>query len=89
MFEDARSFGEDTIISADICIVGAGAAGITLALELMEKGLSVCVLESGGLEYEVAPQTLSEGEIIGLSYTALENTRLRMLGGSTQHWSGW
>jgi choline dehydrogenase-like flavoprotein len=33
---------------ADVCIVGAGAAGITLALELSGDGYRIPVVESGG-----------------------------------------
>ena len=76
-------------ILCDICIVGAGPAGITLALSLSSAGKDVVLLESGGTEAEPGTQKLSEGEVTGLNYFPLNVTRLRGLGGSTGHWSGW
>ena len=40
----------DTVLAADVCIVGAGAAGITIAAELAGSDIAVILLESGGLE---------------------------------------
>ena len=47
---DARSLPQDAVIEADICIVGAGAAGIAMARELAGEPLRVVLLESGGLD---------------------------------------
>jgi len=38
-----------TVVTADVCILGAGAAGIYLATRLTERGVSVVVLEAGDL----------------------------------------
>src|SRR5512144_259019 len=73
----------------DLCIVGAGAAGITLALELEGTGLRVCLLEAGGPGYETEPQRLLEGEVVGQPYPMLRDTRVGALGGSTTVWAGW
>jgi choline dehydrogenase-like flavoprotein len=73
----------------DLCIVGAGAAGITLALELEASGLRVCLLESGGAVYETETQRLFEGEVVGHDYPILRDTRVGALGGSTTVWAGW
>ena len=62
MIDDASSLAPDAALRADICIVGAGAAGITLALELRDSGKSVLLLESGGLKDEAASQALYAGE---------------------------
>lgn len=42
--------------SADVCIVGAGAAGIVLAVELTRQGKRVVVLEGGGRDVEEESQ---------------------------------
>jgi choline dehydrogenase-like flavoprotein len=47
-FASARDVTEGTTLSADVCIAGAGAAGITMALRLRHRGCSVLLLESGG-----------------------------------------
>ena len=54
MFRDARSVEEGSLIERDLCVIGAGAVGITLALELADSPHSVCVLESGGIQAEAA-----------------------------------
>ena len=73
----------------DLCIVGAGPAGITLALELEATGLRVCLLEAGGSVYEAETQRLFEGEVVGQAYPMLRDTRVGALGGSTTVWAGW
>jgi choline dehydrogenase-like flavoprotein len=73
----------------DLCIVGAGAAGITLALELEATGLRVCLLEAGGSAYEAETQRLFEGEFVGQTYPILRDTRVGAFGGSTTVWAGW
>jgi choline dehydrogenase-like flavoprotein len=75
-------------IEADLCIIGAGAAGITLAMALRNSGLDIVVLEAGGLEIEAESQEIYEGDIVGLDYYPIDSTRLRYFGGSTNHWSG-
>ncbi|MEZ5597957.1 MAG: GMC family oxidoreductase [Pseudomonadales bacterium] len=78
--------GADTV--SDVCIVGAGAAGIPLARELARHGCSVTLLESGGLDYEQATQDLYRGANVGMAYYELENSRLRFFGGTTRIWGG-
>lgn len=89
MFVDARTLPRDTNLHADVCIIGAGAAGITLARELAGTRLTVCLLESGGLEYDAETQALYKGESVGLPYDPLDAARLRFFGGTTNHWAGW
>ena len=88
MFADARSVPRNTGLEADVCIVGAGAAGITLAREFIGSPFRVIVLESGGFEYEQETQDLYEGRSIGLPYSDLNGPRLRFFGGTTNHWGG-
>jgi choline dehydrogenase-like flavoprotein len=72
----------------DFCIVGAGAAGITLAREWMRRGHSVCLLESGGLDFERDTQELYRGANVGMPYYDLEESRLRFFGGTVAIWGG-
>jgi len=58
MFIDAREVARDSTIETGICVIGAGAAGITLALALRGAGFPVAVLESGGFDYDDATQDL-------------------------------
>ena len=45
MFVDAREIDNDKLIQCDLCIIGAGAAGISLAREFDGSGISVCCLD--------------------------------------------
>lgn len=73
----------------DACIVGAGPAGITLALELGQRGCRVCLLEAGSEGYSDAAQRLLDGEVMGSPYPPLRRARLSALGGTSRVWAGW
>src|SRR5512140_1333315 len=89
MIDDAFDFNDGEVLHADICIAGAGAAGITLALELAGSGLQVLVLESGGLEPEEATQRLYEGSVADERlHSPVHRYRERRFGGSTTIWGG-
>lgn len=89
MHTDARTLAEDTVIEGDICIVGAGAAGISMAMEWNNQAIDVVLLEGGGLDIESQYQTLRKGESAGLPYYPLDAARLHAFGGTTGHWSGY
>jgi glycine/D-amino acid oxidase-like deaminating enzyme len=61
MIIDSRSVPTGTVIETEVCIVGAGAAGITLAREFINSSFRVILLESGGAELEQATQDLYAG----------------------------
>ena len=73
----------------DLCVIGAGPAGITLARRVAGLGLSVALMEAGGAELTVESQEVYEGALLGQDYFPLDVARLRFLGGSTNHWAGW
>ncbi len=89
MFLDARGVTDGAELECEVCIVGAGAAGITLASELAGTRARVIVLESGGFDTDAETQRLYDGEIVGQGYAPLARTRVRVFGGSTSHWEGW
>jgi choline dehydrogenase-like flavoprotein len=72
----------------EICIVGAGAAGITMARRLLAAGCTVSLLESGGCDYEPETADLNRGENVGEPYYELHHARLRFFGGTTAIWGG-
>lgn len=88
MHTDARTLDNNTQLQADICIAGAGAAGISLALELAKSNQQVILLESGGFKYEEETSKLNAGHDRGHPYYPLRNTRMRYFGGTTNHWAG-
>ena len=75
-------------VTADVAIVGSGAAGQAAARRLLARGCSVVLLESGGLDHDAASADLNRGEIVGQDYHPLEHSRLRFFGGTTAIWGG-
>jgi len=88
MHTDARNLENNSIIEGDICIVGAGAAGISMALEWMDTKYKVILLEGGGFEYDEKMQELYAGKTTGQQYFPLKSIRLHYFGGTTGHWAG-
>ena len=86
MIIDSRNLPDDETIETDVCIVGAGTAGITLAKEFIDQKFRVCILESGGLKADQETQSLYRGENVGHPYFSLDTARTRCLGGSTTRW---
>ena len=88
MLSDFLEMTDGQRLHADVCIVGAGPAGITLARKLAKHGHTVCLLESGGEDFEQDTQSLYTGASVGMTYYPLENTRLRFFGGTIHIWGG-
>lgn len=75
-------------LDAEVCVVGAGPAGIVLALELAAKGTDVLLIEGGALDSPNGGETLYKGDVTGRPYP-LTGSRLRWFGGTSNHWGGW
>lgn len=88
MHIDARQSLNGSLIEGDICIVGAGAAGISIALEWMNTPYKVILLEGGGFDYDEKVQELYSGKTTGQHYYPLKSSRLHYFGGTTGHWAG-
>jgi choline dehydrogenase-like flavoprotein len=89
MFIDTRRVEDDTHVETTVCIVGGGVAGITLAREMNKKGISACLLESGGFDPDDETRDLYRGEDVGLPYSFADGCRGRFFGGSSNCWGGW
>jgi choline dehydrogenase-like flavoprotein len=88
MIEDLRRLEAGSELDADLCVVGAGAAGIALAQEFLGARTNVVVLESGGLRQSAETESLNEGSATGLGPSSLIDSRGRLLGGATALWAG-
>lgn len=73
---------------ADICIIGAGPAGISIARSFIGTSLNVCLVESGGLAGEDRNQELYEGTSVGSLELDPATSRMRAFGGSCNVWGG-
>ena len=85
---DANELQATTTLNADICIVGAGAAGITVASELDGTAQTVCLIESGGYGPDEETQALYDLEIAGHPIRENFMSRARYLGGTCNVWAG-
>jgi choline dehydrogenase-like flavoprotein len=89
MIHDINELSEGSLLNADVCIVGAGAAGITIALELIGSGLQVVLLESGGFDAEPQTQSLYAGSVVDdRLHSPPDRYRERRFGGTTTIWGG-
>ena len=74
---------------SSVCIVGAGAAGLTLAHALSQHGWRVILVEGGGA---AAPQPDVEDTyrtlLLGTPHRGVHEGRFRAWGGSTTRWGG-
>jgi choline dehydrogenase-like flavoprotein len=80
---------EGATIRADVCVVGGGPAGIVLAMGLArDPARRVCLIESGGYDFDPEVQALAHAGSTGQSIGPLHEARVRALGGSTWSWGG-
>jgi choline dehydrogenase-like flavoprotein len=86
MIIDSHDLPDGKTITSDICIVGAGVAGIALANEFLNLPYTVTIIESGGLEPNIRTQSLNMGKNIGVPYYELDQSRTRAFGGTSHHW---
>ena len=84
---EGRSLPDGARLESDLCIVGAGPAGLSLAAQFAKGGTAVVVLESGSWKEDAAPQLLNRGRVEGDPYAGLEATRYRRIGGSASLWN--
>jgi choline dehydrogenase-like flavoprotein len=89
VIEDGRRLAPGQIVSADVCVIGSGAAGITTALELAATGRRIVVLAGGGRRERHQDRDLYRGSASPPgSHEPLEDGRRRMWGGTTSAWGG-
>lgn len=88
MHTDGRQLPDNTLVEGDVCIIGAGAAGISIALEWLNTKHNVILLEGGGFDYDDKVQELYAGKTTGQRYYPLKSARLHYFGGTSNHWAG-
>lgn len=90
MIDDGRQVPDQSVLDADVCIIGAGPAGLVLAEELGERGLAVVLLEAGGLADEPVARTLFAAQADpdpGLDlYPDIGSLRGAGFGGTARQW---
>lgn len=87
MIVDARTLRPGAVRTADVCVVGSGPAGMTVALGLLARGLTVAVLESGGLDLDPEADRLQLAAD-GLAFGTVDQiSGTRRVGGNANLWS--
>ena len=84
---DARDVRDGSTLEADLCIIGAGPAGLTIARALAPRGLRIVILESGGRRADPAVQALCAGTTTDPAYVDPMLTRRRQAGGTARDWN--
>src|SRR5690606_37844190 len=77
----------DPIPAADVCVVGAGPAGLALAFKLHDCCLSVVILEAGP-DNDTRPSSTSKTEYMTQNHAASSFTTRSGLRGTTTLWGG-
>ncbi len=62
---------------------------MTAAVALAKKGFDVILVEAGGRHLTAESQAQFAGEVVGDRYYDLSFARLRMFGGTSNHWGGY
>jgi len=90
MLIDLCTGGTPTEIETDVCIVGSGPAGMTIAGEFVNSGVRVCLLDAGGNHAETDSPGLCAGSVHspdGYDMNVLREGRARQFGGAANLWS--
>jgi len=88
MIRALDELGAEATLDATVCIVGAGAAGITLACEFDGCRFSVLLLEAGGLHQDVGLSDEFYRGSASLPHPNPSEYRRVVFGGTTTIWGG-
>lgn len=75
-------------LAADVCVIGAGPVGLSLAIDLCRRGLTVALLESGLRRPSPVHQALSDANISNETHAPMSMAVCRALGGASWLWGG-
>jgi choline dehydrogenase-like flavoprotein len=73
---------------SDVCVIGAGVAGLVLSRKLAAYGFRVALLEAGGRDLEERSQSLYKSEMRGRNHGGTTEGRFRTFGGASTRWGG-
>jgi choline dehydrogenase-like flavoprotein len=89
MIQDANDLPDGQILQAAVCIVGAGVAGISMAMRYIDSNVDVLVLEAGGFDEEPQTQALYAGVVVDSgAHSPPDRYRQRRFGGTSTIWGG-
>ncbi len=88
LIRDFNDLPNGTVLQADLCIIGAGAAGLLIARSFAHSGRQIVLLECGGWSAEAETERLLEGRSAPGPFRGLQAGRSRVFGGTTTLWGG-
>ncbi|MFA5950496.1 MAG: GMC oxidoreductase [Hyphomicrobium sp.] len=88
MLRDLALLDQDKVVDCEVCVVGGGAVGLAMAVQLARNHCEVVLLEAGGTSLEQSSQDLQRGTSVGHPFENIHVGRYRVLGGSTTFWGG-
>ena len=88
MLMDARRALPGSSFEAEVCVIGSGPAGATVAAELADRGLRVIVLEGGGTGRDRTADDTYRGVPGEGAHDPVEAVRQKRLGGTSGVWGG-
>lgn len=88
MLVDGASLAAGQELEAEVAVVGAGPAGIVVALELADAGHRVLLIESGGRAPDEQAQQLGDLDGDDPLHVPMSLTTSRQIGGASNIWGG-
>lgn len=87
MFLASDALTDGGTLRADVCVIGAGAAGITLAREFLDTSIQVVLLEGGGPAADAGGDGIYKVMPGVPPALSVDPSRTRYFGGNTNHWA--
>ncbi|BAU10052.1 monooxygenase FAD-binding protein [Leptolyngbya sp. NIES-3755] len=88
-FRDFKTLEPESEFEADLCIVGSGPAGLSIAKEFVGTRVQVLIVESGSKDEDVETQSLYQIENVGVPREPNHSrNRYRIFGGTSHLWTG-
>jgi choline dehydrogenase-like flavoprotein len=88
MIRAASEVADNSTLSADVVVIGAGPMGIVVGLELADKGHRVLLVESGGVRFDEAAQELARQAGNDPWHVPSALAVRRGIGGTSATWGG-
>lgn len=88
MILDGQRLEDNALLRGDVAVVGAGPAGIVVALSLADAGHRVLLIESGATRYDPATQQLSDVDGNDPHHAPMQIATRRAIGGTSNLWGG-
>lgn len=87
MFLASDALTDGGTLRADVCVIGAGAAGITLAREFLDTPFQVVLLEGGGPAADAGGDGIYKVVAGSPPALSVDPSRTCSFGGNTNHWA--